>query len=379
MDYLLVTLIIIYLIAYHFKRIKLPVFQVIPTLFMVYFLALAIRYQLYFFILPLSIWLVFIVSWFAEKRRLFNGFIFNLFLISLSTFLALLWESKPSIIIATVFLILLIIFVVLLTLGPVFLVIFCYYNFFQVRKHERLSLANLLTLILAIGMTLLYILNNIIDRFDLPPLINGIMSIGPFLILYVFFVFINYLVVSLLYLITASQKPTDFILVLGAGLLNGHEITPLLKSRIDKGLTYLTSDNKIIFSGGKGSDEALSEAQAMANYAIEHGISSQQIVLEDQSTNTYENMLFCQKIIGNHSARFVTNNFHVFRAALLTKQIGLKAEGVGSKTAFYYLPNAILREFAGILMMHKRRHLMVILLIILLGVFQGVMTQFFSI
>ncbi|MBS7578167.1 MULTISPECIES: YdcF family protein [unclassified Enterococcus] len=378
MDYVLVLLLIAYLMAHYFKWIKIPVFQAISALFMLYFLALAIKYQLYFFILPLSLWLVFIVSWYAEKRRLANGFIFNLFLISLSVFLALLWESKPNFIVAAIFLILLVIFVVMMTLGPVFLVIFCYYNFFQVRKREGLSLTNLLTLILAIGMTLLYILNIIIDRIELPPLLNGILSIGPFLILYLFFAFINYLMVSFLYLMTASKKPTAFVIVLGAGLLNGREITPLLKSRIDKGLEYLTADNTILFSGGKGSDEALSEAQAMANYAMTQGVLAHQIALEDQSTNTYENMLFSQKIIGNHSARFVTNNFHVFRAALLAKQIGLKIDGVGSKTAFYYLPNAILREFVGIMMMHKRRHSIVLILIVLLGIFQGVMTQFFS-
>ena len=378
MDYLLVLLIIAYLIAHYLKRIKLPAFQVIPVLLMSYFLIMALKYGILFYILPLGLWIIFLMSWHFEKRRLLNGFIFNLFLISLSIFLALLWEIKPTFFIATVFFTLLVLFVILGTLGPVFLVIFCYYNFFQVRKHERLSFANLLTLILAFGMTALYILNTFIEKIDLPPLINGILSIGPSLIIYVFFVFINYLMVSFLYLITASRKPTDFVIVLGAGLLNGREITPLLKSRIDKGLQFLTGNNSLVFSGGKGSDEALSEAQAMANYAIEQGVPTKQIILEEKSTNTYENMLFSKQIIGNHSARFVTNNFHVFRASLFAKKVGLKADGNGSKTAFYYLPNAILREFVGVMSMHKRRHLIMLALIVLFGIFQGIMNQFFS-
>lgn len=378
MDYILIFLIFAYLILYHFKFIKINMISMIATLFMCYFSIIAIKHGLIFFLLPLVLLTVFLVSWHYEKRRLFNGFIFNLFLISLGIFFALQWEIKSYFFIAVAFISLVILFILIMTIGPVFLVIFCYYNFFQVRKHERLSLANLLTLILALGMTLLYILNVFIAKIDLPPLVTGILSIGPSLIIYVFFVFINYLMVSFLYLITASKKPTDFVIVLGAGLLNGREITPLLKSRIDKGLEFLTGNNSLVFSGGKGSDEALSEAQAMANYAIAQGVSEKQIILEEKSTNTYENMLFSKQIIGNRSARFVTNNFHVFRASLFGKKVGLKADGNGSKTAFYYLPNAILREFVGVMSLYKRRHLVMLILLVLFGVFQGIMNQFFS-
>ena len=46
------------------------------------------------------------------------------------------------------------------------------------------------------------------------------------------------------------------------------------------------------FAGGQGPDEWISEAQAMHDYLVAHGISSERILQEDQSTSTYENLSF---------------------------------------------------------------------------------------
>ena len=56
----------------------------------------------------------------------------------------------------------------------------------------------------------------------------------------------------------------------------------------------------------------------------------------------------------SYSCIFVTNDYHVFRAGTYARQIGLKAEGVGCKTAFYYWPNAFIREYIAIMAQHKK-------------------------
>lgn len=107
---------------------------------------------------------------------------------------------------------------------------------------------------------------------------------------------------------------------------------------------------KFIMSGGQGPDEQLSEAAAMKNYAAEHGISQEMILLEDQSTNTLQNMKFSKTVAekdfgSNHfKAAFFSSNFHILRAGLLARQVNLQANGIGARTRFYYLPNAIIRE-----------------------------------
>lgn len=60
------------------------------------------------------------------------------------------------------------------------------------------------------------------------------------------------------------------MVVLGAGL-SGDKVTPLLASRIEKGIAICQKHpgSKFIMSGGQGPDELIAEGQAMANYALE--------------------------------------------------------------------------------------------------------------
>ncbi|BFH64781.1 hypothetical protein PAJ34TS1_53730 [Paenibacillus azoreducens] len=103
----------------------------------------------------------------------------------------------------------------------------------------------------------------------------------------------------------------------------------------------------------------------MQKYAIEKGIPPEHTLKEDRSVNTYQNMLFSKQIMdslknGKYNSIFTTNNFHLFRAGLYAKQTGLKSQGIGSKTAFYYWPNAMIREYIAILVMNRKRHIIVV-------------------
>lgn len=157
----------------------------------------------------------------------------------------------------------------------------------------------------------------------------------------------------------------DYIIVLGSGLI-GDRVPPLLASRINKAVQQYKKYHGrplIITSGGQGSDEKVAEAYAMKKYIHEHypEIPDEAVVMEDQSTTTLENMQFSKKIIierFGEKARgiFVSNNYHILRAGFYARKAKLKANGVGSKTAFYYVPNAFTREFIGLLEMYKWRH-----------------------
>lgn len=60
-----------------------------------------------------------------------------------------------------------------------------------------------------------------------------------------------------------------------------------------------------------------------------------------------------------YHAVFFSNNYHIFRAGIFAEQVGLTAQGLGAHTASYFLPNALLREFAAIVMINKRRHMII--------------------
>ena len=66
----------------------------------------------------------------------------------------------------------------------------------------------------------------------------------------------------------------------------------LLRDRLDEALDYLEDhpDMTVVVSGGQGDDEHVSEAQAMYDYLVEHGADGDQIIREDQSRNTWQNV-----------------------------------------------------------------------------------------
>ncbi|MGE7113503.1 YdcF family protein [Lysinibacillus sp. NPDC047702] len=192
---------------------------------------------------------------------------------------------------------------------------------------------------------------------------------------YTMFLYTSVMAYATIYHFTAIRYEPNFIIALGSGLI-GDKVPPLLASRLDEAVRQYKKNGErpyIIVSGGQGTDEKVSEAYAMKNYIIEvHQIPTQKIIMEDQSINTEQNMAFSKAIMDRHAqgenyrSLFVTNNFHVFRASIYARKSKLDAQGVGSKTAFYYVPNAFTREFIGLLEMYKWGHISVFLFITLL-------------
>ena len=103
----------------------------------------------------------------------------------------------------------------------------------------------------------------------------------------------------ILYQIYPHHYKQDYLIVLGAGLLNGDQVSKLLAARINRAIQFSNRQYQkgrkrpiIIMSGGQGPDEKIPEAVAMARFAQHRGISPSEILIEDQSKNTYQNMLF---------------------------------------------------------------------------------------
>ncbi|GGN95063.1 YdcF family protein [Saccharibacillus kuerlensis] len=252
------------------------------------------------------------------------------------------------------------------------------YNARILWRKEGFKLNNLLTL--ALGLLIFLYLGLLVSS----PLWTDHEELAmPILLMtaitgYLGFVFLCYLVSCVLYNLVRPKPPRDYIIVLGAGL-KGDKVTPLLAGRLNRGIEFYRKQENLpyvppifVVSGGKGSDEMISEAAAMRNYLLEQGIPSEWIRMEDRSVNTLQNMAFSKQIMdaergeGNYTCVFTTNNFHLFRAGVYARKAGLKAEGIGSKTAFYYLPNAFIREYIAILSMYRKWHISVIIAIVLM-------------
>lgn len=154
----------------------------------------------------------------------------------------------------------------------------------------------------------------------------------------------------------AGMKPhgdKDYVLILGCRLNCEGGLTPLLRGRVDCALEFARSrDHMPVFipCGGKGADEARSEAAAMREYLMDQGIPEEKIIPEDQSANTWENMRNAKSVMreGGRTA-FATTNYHVFRSGVWAWRNGIRAEGMGSKTRWYYWPNAFMREYLALI------------------------------
>ena len=102
----------------------------------------------------------------------------------------------------------------------------------------------------------------------------------------------------------------------------------------------------------------------MKRYLIAQGIPEEQILIEDKSVNTYQNMLFSKNLIESKTKdfskvniAFSTTNYHVFRGYTLAEKVGMKAHGLSAKTKLYFYPNAFIREFIGLLVSERRKHI----------------------
>ena len=187
------------------------------------------------------------------------------------------------------------------------------------------------------------------------------------------------LIISTLYcnIRAASHEPSydkDYLIILGCKVRKDGRLTPLLKSRVDRAISFYKNQlektkKKLVFipSGGKGSDEVISEAEAMRNYLVEQGISKKDILIEDKSCSTYENMLFSNKIINSKKSdskiAFSTTNYHVFRSGVIAYNEGIECEGIGSKTKWYFYTNALIREFIANIVQDWKKHAILLLII----------------
>ena len=316
-------------------------------------------------------------SMWKDNRSLWNPAllvieVFFLYLSIANLFFSFGYENAHLVVIAGFLLIPIII---------VFSGIFLIFNGFILLKKEGFSKANLLSPIMGIVILLFFVFMWIRAGFVTTDY-NHWINIPVVFIIYTYiifgFAFVGFMMYSCVYLWLPKKQHYDFIIIHGAGLLDGERVTPLLKRRIDKAVqAFQQSKNphiRLIASGGQGSDEKISEAQAMYNYLVEHtDMPKEAIILEEKSTTTYENLLFSKEIgeqlIENPRFLFVTNDYHVFRTSTYARQIGMQGDGLGCSTASYYIPSAFIREYVAMCVKMKKLfigfELLYVLLVIL--------------
>ena len=252
-------------------------------------------------------------------------------------------------------------------------------------RHEGFRPVNLLGILLSIllvgGAVFLFFFDyEVSGNVDEVRLHDLICSLIRTVYLYVECMLIGTVVANAIAARAEPAPDRDFLIILGCAIRKDGTPTPLLAGRIDRAIEfYEKQKNKtgkellFVTSGGKGSDEVLSESAVMKRYLIEHGIPEDRIIEENKSVDTYQNMKFSKEKIDaidpDGKIAFSTTNFHVFRSGIFARRFKMRAIGVGAKTKWYFWPNASVREFACLLTKHKLKQ--AVIFAVMLAVFTG--------
>lgn len=117
----------------------------------------------------------------------------------------------------------------------------------------------------------------------------------------------------------------QIMIVLGCQVMPAGHPSILLQDRLDKALTWLGDhpDTTVVVSGGQAGTEPTTEARAMADYLMDHGYPEEQILLEENSFNTVQNLANSIELLAaegydvTDDVVVVSNGFHLARVRML--------------------------------------------------------------
>ena len=153
-----------------------------------------------------------------------------------------------------------------------------------------------------------------------------------------------------------TEKSCDYMVVLGAKVREtGPSVS--LWDRIYGAANYMMVNPDVIavVSGGQGSDEPMTEGQAMFDELVALGIAPERIWIEDKATSTRENINFALDLIEEKTGTrpdtlgVVSSEYHLFRSSLFARDCGVDFVGIPAATSRpSQLINHLMREVAGV-------------------------------
>lgn len=160
-----------------------------------------------------------------------------------------------------------------------------------------------------------------------------------FLVLGILYVIIN--ICSIIcFSYVDETAPTDAAIVLGAAVDEAGEPSAVFKARIDHAVMLYREGTvkKIIMTGGTGKGSAVPEAMAAEIYAVKNGIHKEDILTDDMSHYTLDNLENAKRIMdenGLDTALLVSDPLHMRRAVMQAEFSGLSAGSSPTKNSAY--------------------------------------------
>lgn len=134
----------------------------------------------------------------------------------------------------------------------------------------------------------------------------------------------------------AKLENVDCILVLGCLVKDDGRPSDMLQDRLRRGVELYDLDAapKLLMSGDHGRVE-YDEVDAMKQYAIDAGITSEDIFMDHAGFSTYESIYRAKEIFQADKILIVTQEYHLYRAIYIANRLGIEAYGVSSDLHTY--------------------------------------------
>jgi uncharacterized SAM-binding protein YcdF (DUF218 family) len=142
----------------------------------------------------------------------------------------------------------------------------------------------------------------------------------------------------------------DAAVVLGAAVWT-NDVSPVFRERINHAIELYRRGKvrKLIFTGGQGNQNEPTEAAAARAYALANGIPLQDILVEQQSHTTYENVVYAKQLVNANNLKkllIVSDPMHMKRAMTMAADVGLDAYPSPTPTTKYQSLRAQMTELA---------------------------------
>lgn len=144
----------------------------------------------------------------------------------------------------------------------------------------------------------------------------------------------------------------DCILVLGAGVWDDNQPSPMLRDRLERSVELFDAGVApyLVMSGDHG-QQNYDEVNVMKDYAKNAAIDSNLIYMDHAGFSTYESLYRLKYIFEAEKVIIVTQKYHLYRALYIANALGLDAVGVAANEIRY--GGQTIRDFREILARNK--------------------------
>lgn len=140
----------------------------------------------------------------------------------------------------------------------------------------------------------------------------------------------------------AQLTDVDCVLVLGCGVWEGGQPSHMLEDRLKRSLELydLGVSQKLLMSGDHGRTD-YDEVNVMKSFALDAGVPSENVFMDHAGFSTYESMYRAREIFQAEKIVIVTQEYHLYRALYIARQMGMEAYGVASDYRNYANQSAL--------------------------------------